>query len=760
LPKLLPPCSPRPSPPECLAAKVDCPTAANWSQSSLFGLLQRRERWAIGTIFGIGLVLRLVALGTFPGTVTADELDFAGDAISILKGQGPSFFGLDWTPEPALSVHLISWSWRLFGPTIFAERLISALLTAAAIVPFYALVRRVVAVPAALAATLLFASSWWFLHFSRSGWNNGHVVLYMLIAAWALARALERQRWRDWTGSGAALALVLYGYFSGRAVVLAFLAYLAFALWWHWRGTAQGGWRRPLMGALMAGGVCLLLTLPIIFTALNNLPNFTNRTKDVFILNAPREPGQAAAGVLARQTWLTIRSFVLMDTTTGEGRYKGSGMSWLDPLSTALYLVGLLLAVRRGRATCLWWCLLIIPIGLTQILTTGIPDGARGLNAVAPMYFFAALALDAIVARRWLRSTLSQVALVGVIALFAILNVRTYVNWMNTPEAILARAPSIPVAEFSRWHDFQARRLEAHEGLLGTDDYNALSPAVIATKIAEPPPGVAAPPKEYVAPETATIGGPGDGMGQLVAPRAVAVDEQGNIYVADSGRGKIVRYAPDGTFLTEWGDPEQLGLPAAVVVAPDATILALDGETGRITRYDQQGTFLGLIAKVDGPARGMALGRDGRLYIAYTSGDRIIVIPGTGPWLEIDLAAPTPPYNQPIAAIATADGTFFVYEPVREHLLGYSADGQLRFTLDAPGIDTLNAGGMTLYHDNRLLLADPVNRRILVYRTDGILLGSFAVAGKPQGISITPSGLVVVTDTGGQCIRLYDLGDN
>jgi sugar lactone lactonase YvrE len=286
---------------------------------------------------------------------------------------------------------------------------------------------------------------------------------------------------------------------------------------------------------------------------------------------------------------------------------------------------------------------------------------------------------------------------------------------MNTPEAQIAREPSIPAAEFSRWRDFQIRRLEAHEGILTADGYNDLSPAEITSVITQ---GGATLPQEYVARQTATVGAAGDGMGQLVAPRGVAVDEQGNIYVADPQRGKIVRYAPDGTFLTEWGDPEQLGQPAAVVVAPDGTIVALDGESGRITRYDQQGAFLGLVAKVDGPARGMTLGRDGRIYIAYTSGDRLVVLPATGPAPEVNLLAIPPAYNQPTAAIATADGAFFVYEPADERLLGYTADGTLRFTLDAPGVDTLAAGGLALWRDNRLILADPVNRRVIVYQTD------------------------------------------
>lgn len=745
--------------------------AHRWRNFSLFTLLECQESAALWVVFGVALVLRLAFLETLPGTVTADELDFAGNALSILRGQGPHFFGIDWAQEPALSVYMISWSWRLFGTTIFAERLVAALLTAVAVFPFYALLRRHVAAPAALAAALLLESSCWFLHFSRSGWTNGPVILYTLLAAWALVRALERQRWRDWIVFGATLALLLYGYHSGRAVVFAFLAYLVFILWWRWRGTLPGGWQIPLAGTVLAGGVCLLLFLPIVRVALSDLPRFTNRTSAVFIFNSPRPPGETTTDLLIRQTWTAIRSFVLMDTTTGEGRYKGPGQAWLDPISAAFYTIGLVLAARRGRAAWLWWCLFLIPLGMTQILTEGIPDGARGLVAVAPMLYFVALTLDAIVARRLLRSPQMQLALAGVVVLAVVLNVRTYLDWMALPQAAAVRQPAVPAAGFYLWRDFQLERLADQKGIMNAGEYNTLPLGAIAAQLAgEAGPEIApeAPlnttPQELPSRQVATIGGAGDESGQLNTPRGIAIDRQGNYYVADPARGKIVRYAPDGTFLTEWGNAEQLTHPWSVVVTPDNTIAVLDADAGRIVRYDQQGTFLGVVATLSGPtiSRGMTLGLDGRIYVANTAGNRLIMLPGTGP-VPTPLTGPparSATYDQPTAAIAAADGTYYVYEPGSNQLRGIGPDGRLRFTQRAPSTDTISAGGLALLPDGRLLLADPGRHRVMVYRPNGELLGYFMVEGTPQGLGITPTGMIAVTDANGRCIRVYALGDH
>lgn len=229
--------------------------------------------------------------------------------------------------------------------------------------------------------------------------------------------------------------------------------------------------------------------------------------------------------------------------------------------------------------------------------------------------------------------------------------------------------------------------------------------------------------------QVATIGTAGDGAGQLAAPRGVAVDRQGNIYVADPKRGKIIRYASDGTFSGEWGDPTQLGSPREVIVAPDDTIVTLDSDGQRVARFDYQGTFLGSIATLEGHARGMALGLDGRIYVAYTSNSDLVVLSSSGvPLAPADESvARQRPLDQPTAAIAAMDGALFAYEPGNRRLLGYEPDGRARFTQRAPHADTNAAGELALLPDGRLLLSDPGGQRVMIYGPDGTPLGEFAV---------------------------------
>ncbi len=65
-------------------------------------------------------------------------------------------------------------------------------------------------------------------------------------------------------------------------------------------------------------------------------------------------------------------------------------------------------------------------------------------------------------------------------------------------------------------------------------------------------------------------GGEGRIEGKFVNPKGLAVDEDGYVYVADSGNGRIQKFSADGDFISLWGGrgltngflagPESIGL--------------------------------------------------------------------------------------------------------------------------------------------------------------------------------------------------------
>ena len=50
-----------------------------------------------------------------------------------------------------------------------------------------------------------------------------------------------------------------------------------------------------------------------------------------------------------------------------------------------------------------------------------------------------------------------------------------------------------------------------------------------------------------------TWGTYGSGNGQFDYPHSIAIDNEDNVYVADTDNNRIQKFDPNGTFITKWG---------------------------------------------------------------------------------------------------------------------------------------------------------------------------------------------------------------
>lgn len=703
------------------------------AELSVLAIADRRAALAL---FGLALVCGLTFLERLPRTIATGELGLLGTTLQILAGQGPGLFGFDDAGLPALGGHLVAWSWRLFGETLLVERAALGLPLAGAVVPLYALLRRSVAPLPATLATLLFIGAQPVL-LGRSNPLVGPSIAGTIIGAWTLTRAVERRQPRDWALWGGTLGILCALFPFGRLVALALLVAVVAILWpdraaWRsvgWRGIARG----PGVAAL-ACGLCLL-------------PQLAAALRDSGAWQGPRGlllPGLSGVGLGA----------------------DPAGGRWPDPVTVLLGLAGVLVAVRRHRRLPLWWALLLVPLGLLIAFGDDTARVGASVVAIVPLIGFAAVALDRVLLRPSLQTRAAQAVLLGWTIVLVGLNLAVYAVWAG---GAAAREPGLPTGEFWLWRDYQRSRLDAQEGLLNLREYRELPSATIADRIAaardanaEMSSAQRTPPRADLATEVRSFGTLGTGIGQFGEPRAVAVDQAGNFYVADAGRAMILKFDPSGAFVAEWPTVAQFAHPWSIAALPDGQLLVLNWETSQLARYDQFGAFLGMVLPFGEKsiARGMALGGDGQLYLAQTAANRVIALPLdnlTDGAARIVALSGANSYQQPTGVVANSRGFLFVYEPDGQRLRGFATDGRVRFTRTAPATDTINSGGLLLLPDSRIALADVVERRVLLYGADGELIGSFPVAGVPQSLALTPGGQIAVVDREGGRIRLFQL---
>ena len=451
--------------------------------------ITRRDLLVLGAICAGALVLRLFNLEHFPDNFNPDEADNFQEAMRILYGAPKvnGFFGFDWKPQPAFSVYMMSGFVSVFGATVTAMRLPSALFSCLALVPFYLLLRRQFSLVATALAAVLLATSLWYLNFSRSAWENVHVAFYMLAAMFFLVRAIDRvkdnsQHWRGWfyfAISGFFCALGLYGYFAGRAILLAIAVYFPVAAWFY-----RKQWKPLTLGFLLTGTVAVLLFLPQLLFIVQNWDIFNSRSSTIFIPNTPQfvaDPTGTLWGQVSRNAlglWI--------GSVNMTGRYTPFGEPQLDLVTGVTVLVGLVLSlfwsrVRRRPETWLWWAMLIVSWTLTQVLTTRTPDGARGVGWLPALFFFAACALEGLVLLVGrLPIPLQRRVAVGSLALGVLLvgmgNVAHYVEWQASPSAHFYRQPWIETDRFAFFAAEVKQRMQANARPLTWGEWQEIKP--------------------------------------------------------------------------------------------------------------------------------------------------------------------------------------------------------------------------------------------------------------------------------------------
>ncbi|MBI3741917.1 MAG: hypothetical protein HY257_09205, partial [Chloroflexi bacterium] len=186
-------------------------------------------------------------------------------------------------------------------------------------------------------------------------------------------------------------------------------------------------------------------------------------------------------------------------------------------------------------------------------------------------------------------------------------------------------------------------------------------------------------------PATRALGAQGVGNGQFNFPRNIALDAQGNLYVADSDNARVQKFDANGKFLLAWGtkSPDNVPNPPpgtftqiwGMAVDKNGNVYVTDTWNHRIQKFDANGKFLKMwgtngdtrgIANIDpdkfyGP-RAIALDAQNNLLITDTGNKRVLKFTADGVPLaqyggfgsEIGL------FQEPVGIAVDAQGNVYV----------------------------------------------------------------------------------------------------
>ena len=298
-------------------------------------------------------------------------------------------------------------------------------------------------------------------------------------------------------------------------------------------------------------------------------------------------------------------------------------------------------------------------------------------------------------------------------------------------------------------------------------------------------------------------GSRGDGgaatSAQLAAPRGVAIDQAGNIFIADSGNDVIRVVTPDGIINTVAGNgtrgfsgdngpamSAKLSYPVAVAVDANGNLLIADRYNNRIRMVNSSGVITTLIAAPISDPRGVAVDSACNVLVSDSGNNRVrMITPGGavttitgsaagfggdgGPATAARLALPIQVAADGIGNVFIADrGNYRVRRinagGIIDTVAGTSDDGRSASLaqLNFPNVIAVDGSG-------NLFIADTDSQRIRAISRDGIIStvagnGSWGFSGDggaaasaqlnyPASIAVDGAGNLFITDTNNHRIR-------
>lgn len=229
-----------------------------------------------------------------------------------------------------------------------------------------------------------------------------------------------------------------------------------------------------------------------------------------------------------------------------------------------------------------------------------------------------------------------------------------------------------------------------------------------------------------------------EGDGQFFEPWGVAVDEAGQIYVADTWNGRIQVFDAEGRFLRKWGmfattsgelgDPNALFGPRGLAIDLDGNLLVADTGNKRILQFTPNGDLIrqvgggGVIAgRFEEPTDVAVDPTDGGVMVADAWNGRIqrfspaleyvgeFAVPG---WSGRDV------FQKPYLTV-TADGSIYATDPATALVMVFDREGNVRAAFGGPGLDASKLGqpnGIAAdLAAGVLVVADGGNNRVMVF---------------------------------------------
>jgi 4-amino-4-deoxy-L-arabinose transferase-like glycosyltransferase len=384
----------------------------------------RTDASILFVLAGVALAARLVHLGSLPAVLRGDEGSVGLAAWEFIAGARNNVLATAWYNFPSLYFALVSLGQSLFGRTILAIRLPSALAGTAAVLALYLGSKPLFGRATAAAAAGFLSTYDFHVLFSRVALNNIFDTFFLAVILGAFWVAWQGNNRRAFILTGLALGFGVYFYISARLLPV-------YCLLWLIVLARKGTVRERAPGLLAASATALAVLLPLALFFVEFPNEFVGPFRRVGLFGADwirittASTGKTVWQLAVTQLVATLRG--LTDSPT-LGFYQ-PGHPMLVGVPVALFVGGLVLSLIRWRDPR-YFILLVCLAGpvISGAISVEPPNSQRLLFATPALALLVAIPfgeVESLIARRRPRWTLTAIsALLGGIVVLCILELR------------------------------------------------------------------------------------------------------------------------------------------------------------------------------------------------------------------------------------------------------------------------------------------------------------------------------------------------
>ena len=322
---------------------------------------------------------------------------------------------------------------------------------------------------------------------------------------------------------------------------------------------------------------------------------------------------------------------------------------------------------------------------------------------------------------KWPGWMLPSAVLAGLLAL--VLGGTLYLSWTNVPTPTAGRASIVPTSPSisAEWRVFGATsELRRPFGVAVDVNGNVYVADTANSRV------------RVFSPDGAALGQwgqKGTAAGQFNRPSAIAVDRQGSIFVADQLNHRIQKLSLRGEPLAQWGSrgtgAGQLQEPTGIAIDAQGVVYVADLGNHRIQRFSPQGEPLGAWGRRgDDPGQfrspaGVALDAQGNLYVAERDGRRVQKLAPHGEVLAVWGAGEPegPQFQEPVGVAVDAKGQVYVVDREANMVIALTAQGTRLASWSGfgDGVGTfLGPNGATADQQGLIYVSDSQHDRIQI----------------------------------------------